>query len=179
MQAGDGGEVRMLKAYEGEGELENEEEEKEGGETDGFPGVAGGEGEHDENEDGGGDEEDAVDAMEGREGVVSALPDVVGGDVDGERGGNGDDCGGDEVELSEEEEKYAEGRICLDKEAGGARVLMAGEMVTVPVRGMTITEGGDKPSEVAVAFDHDGPVAFGDRDGRMFPAEDSNPGPTA
>ena len=89
------------------------------------------------------------------------------------------DSGGDEVELSEEEEKYAEGRICLDKEAGWARVLMAGEMVTVPVRGMTITEGGDKPSEVAVAFDHDGPVAFGDRDGRMFPAEDSNPGPTA
>lgn len=51
--------------------------------------------------------------MEGGEGVVSALPGVVGGGGDGERGGDGDDGGGDEVELSEEfeEEKYAEGRI--------------------------------------------------------------------
>jgi hypothetical protein len=78
MQAGDGGEVRMLKADQGEGELENEGEEEEGG-----------------------------DAMEGREGVVNALPSVVGGDGDGERGGDGDDGGGDEVEVSEafEEEK--------------------------------------------------------------------------
>jgi hypothetical protein len=45
MQRCDGGEVRMLKADEGEGELENNEEEEQGGETGGFPGVAGGEGE--------------------------------------------------------------------------------------------------------------------------------------
>lgn len=47
MQAGDGSGVRMLNADQGEGELENEGEEEEGG-----------------------------DAMEGREGVVNALPSV-------------------------------------------------------------------------------------------------------
>jgi hypothetical protein len=115
MQPSDGGEVRMLKADEGEGELDNNEQEEQGGETGSFPGVAGGEGEQDENEDGGGDEEGAVEAMKGREGVVGALP----GDVDSERGGDGDNGGGDEVELSKkfEEEEDAEGRICLGKEA--------------------------------------------------------------
>ena len=76
MQADDGGEFRMLKADEGEGKLENEEEEEEGG-----------------------------DAMEGREGGVIALSGRVGSDGDGERGGDGDDCGGDKVELGEEFEE--------------------------------------------------------------------------
>lgn len=58
-------------------------------------------------------------------------------------------------------------------------MVSVGEMVTVPIRGMTITEGGDNPGEVVVAFDHDGPVTLGDRDGRLCPAEDSNLGPTA
>ena len=76
MEADDGGQFRMLKADEGEGKLENEEEEQEGG-----------------------------DAMEGREGVVSALPSVVGGGGDGERGGDRDHGRGDKVELSEEFEE--------------------------------------------------------------------------
>ncbi len=86
MQADDGGEFRMLKADEGEGKLEYDEEEKQGGEQGSLPGVASGEGEQDEDEDGGRNEEGAVDAMEGREGVVGALPSVdagVGGDGNG------------------------------------------------------------------------------------------------
>jgi hypothetical protein len=120
MEAGDGGKVRMLKADEGKGKLEDEKEKKQGGEQGRLPGMAGGEREKDEDEDGGRNEQGTVEAMERREGVVGG---VVGGKREGERGGDGDDSGGDEVELGTEfdEEKDAQGRICLSEETGASR----------------------------------------------------------
>jgi hypothetical protein len=129
MQAADEGSAR--KTDVGEDELEDDEEEKQGGETGGFPGVAGGEGEQDEDKDGERNDEGAIDAMEARKGDIGIEPGgvdsggvigrvcvgVTGGASDGENGGS------DEVKLGEEfeEKKEAQGRICLREETGAAR----------------------------------------------------------